>query len=88
MIAELSDGAQFITTSAHQLSRRLLAQPPSSSSADPSPHFDYPAFRPELIATCDKAYGVVFSNEKVSTLKTITKDQAMQFVDHTLTEGT
>jgi structural maintenance of chromosome 3 (chondroitin sulfate proteoglycan 6) len=44
-------------------------------------------FRPEMIQTCDKAYGVFFSNEKVSSIRAISKDNAMQFVDYTLQEA-
>ncbi|KAK0532894.1 Structural maintenance of chromosomes protein 3 [Tilletia horrida] len=53
MIHELSDSAQFITTT----------------------------FRPEMVATAEKHYGVLFSAQKISTIRTITKDEASQFVE-------
>lgn len=40
-----------------------------------------------MIATADKCYGVFFSNEKVSSIRSISKDNALQFVDYTLQEG-
>ncbi|KAJ1922111.1 Structural maintenance of chromosomes protein 3 [Tieghemiomyces parasiticus] len=52
MIHELSDNAQFITTT----------------------------FRPEMLAECDKFYGVTFVN-KVSHVNSISKEDAMGFVE-------
>lgn len=55
MIRELSQHAQFITTT----------------------------FRPEMIdANPDaKCYGVLFDNAKVSSIRTITQDEARQFIE-------
>ncbi|KAE8233794.1 hypothetical protein CF326_g1168 [Tilletia indica] len=53
MIHELSESAQFITTT----------------------------FRPEMVATAEKHYGVLFSAQKISSIRTITKDEASQFVE-------
>ncbi|KAK0546817.1 Structural maintenance of chromosomes protein 3 [Tilletia horrida] len=53
MIHELSDSAQFITTT----------------------------FRPEMVATAEKHYGVLFNAQKISSIRTITKDEASQFVE-------
>jgi hypothetical protein len=53
MIHELSDSAQFITTT----------------------------FRPEMLVHADKFYGVLFNNQKVSTIRTIKREEAMEFVD-------
>ena len=52
MIHELSQDAQFITTT----------------------------FRPELLIHADSFYGVTFMN-KVSQIQSITRDDAMQFVE-------
>ncbi|KAI0769348.1 hypothetical protein BD413DRAFT_557645 [Trametes elegans] len=38
-------------------------------------------FRPEMLATADKFYGVLFNNQKVSTIRAINRDEAMQFVE-------
>jgi hypothetical protein len=53
MIHELSENAQFITTT----------------------------FRPEMLVTADKFYGVLFNNQKVSTIRTIEREEAQEFVD-------
>ena len=53
MIHELSESAQFITTT----------------------------FRPEMLVTADKFYGVTFNNQKVSTIRSIKREEAMEFVD-------
>ncbi|CED84349.1 Structural maintenance of chromosome protein 3 (sister chromatid cohesion complex Cohesin, subunit SMC3) [Phaffia rhodozyma] len=39
-------------------------------------------FRPEMIAQADKCYGVFFNNEKVSSIKAISRENANEFVDH------
>jgi len=52
MLSELSENAQFITTT----------------------------FRPELLEAADKFYGVIYRN-KMSLVKTITKDMAKEFVE-------
>ena len=53
MIHELSESAQFITTT----------------------------FRPEMLVNANKFYGVLFNNQKVSTIRTIQQAEAMEFVD-------
>jgi structural maintenance of chromosome 3 (chondroitin sulfate proteoglycan 6) len=53
MIHELSDTAQFITTT----------------------------FRPEMLETADKFYGVLFNNQKVSSIQSITQQDAHNFVE-------
>ena len=53
MIHELSDTAQFITTT----------------------------FRPEMLETADKFYGVLFNNQKVSSIQSITQQHAHDFVE-------
>ncbi|EJT97043.1 RecF/RecN/SMC protein [Dacryopinax primogenitus] len=53
MIHELSESAQFITTT----------------------------FRPEMLAQADKFYGVVFDAQKVSTVRSISRDEAQMFVE-------
>lgn len=64
MIHELSDTAQFITTT----------------------------FRPEMLVTADKFYGVLFDNQKVSNIRAIKREEAQEFVDqvrrfHALTDS-
>lgn len=38
-------------------------------------------FRPEMLVTADKFYGVLFNNQKVSTIRSIKREEAMEFVD-------
>ncbi len=38
-------------------------------------------FRPEMLATADKFYGVLFNNQKVSTIRSIKREEAMEFVE-------
>lgn len=38
-------------------------------------------FRPEMLVTADKFYGVLFNNQKVSSITCIKREEAMQFVD-------
>ncbi|KAH9831249.1 structural maintenance of chromosome protein 3 [Rhodofomes roseus] len=38
-------------------------------------------FRPEMLVTADKFYGVLFNNQKVSSIRNITREEAMEFVD-------
>src|SRR5882757_7521190 len=59
MIHELSETAQFITTT----------------------------FRPEMLVTADKFYGVLFDNQKVSSIRTIRREEAQGFVDQVSTEA-
>ncbi|KAG8933420.1 Structural maintenance of chromosomes protein 3 [Tulasnella sp. 418] len=53
MIHELSESAQFITTT----------------------------FRPEMLERADKYYGVLFNNQKVSSISSISREEAQEFVD-------
>ncbi|KAG8821762.1 Structural maintenance of chromosomes protein 3 [Serendipita sp. 399] len=54
MIHELSNTAQFITTT----------------------------FRPEMLQKADKFYGVMFDNQKVSSIRSITRQNAADFIEH------
>ena len=38
-------------------------------------------FRPEMLVTADKFYGVLFNNQKVSTIRAIKREEAQEFVD-------
>jgi structural maintenance of chromosome 3 (chondroitin sulfate proteoglycan 6) len=38
-------------------------------------------FRPEMLAQADKFYGVYFDKQKVSTVETISREQAYEFVE-------
>ncbi|KZV98325.1 RecF/RecN/SMC protein [Exidia glandulosa HHB12029] len=38
-------------------------------------------FRPEMLETADKFYGVMFDNQKVSSIRTITREDAREFVE-------
>ena len=38
-------------------------------------------FRPEMLATADKFYGVMFNAQKVSTIRAIKREEAMEFVE-------
>ncbi|KAL6310468.1 structural maintenance of chromosome protein 3 [Sparassis latifolia] len=38
-------------------------------------------FRPEMLVTADKFYGVLFNNQKVSSIRGIKQEEAMEFVD-------
>lgn len=38
-------------------------------------------FRPEMLVTADKFYGVLFNNQKVSSIRTIKREEAQEFVD-------
>ncbi|PWN42705.1 putative SMC3 [Ceraceosorus guamensis] len=53
MISELSESAQFITTT----------------------------FRPEMVAVADKHYGVLFNQQKISSIRSISQDEAATFVE-------
>jgi structural maintenance of chromosome 3 (chondroitin sulfate proteoglycan 6) len=54
MIHELSEKAQFITTT----------------------------FRPEMLAQADKFYGVLFNERKVSSIQTIRREDAQDFIEN------
>jgi structural maintenance of chromosome 3 (chondroitin sulfate proteoglycan 6) len=38
-------------------------------------------FRPEMLVTADKFYGVLFNNQKISSIRAIKREEAQQFVD-------
>lgn len=38
-------------------------------------------FRAEMLVTADKFYGVLFNNQKVSSIRSIKREEAMEFVD-------
>ncbi|KAF8073454.1 structural maintenance of chromosome protein 3 [Lyophyllum atratum] len=38
-------------------------------------------FRPEMLFTADKFYGVLFNNQKVSSIRAISREEAMEFVE-------
>ncbi|KAK7035420.1 Structural maintenance of chromosomes protein 3 [Paramarasmius palmivorus] len=38
-------------------------------------------FRPEMLVTADKFFGVLFNNQKVSSIREIRREEAMEFVD-------
>ena len=42
-------------------------------------------FRPEMLNTADKFYGVLFNNQKVSTIRSIRREEAMEFVEQVRT---
>jgi structural maintenance of chromosome 3 (chondroitin sulfate proteoglycan 6) len=46
-----------------------------------SAQFITTTFRPELLAKADKFYGVLFSKDKISSIQSIQRENAMQFVD-------
>ena len=40
-----------------------------------------PSQRPEMVAVAEKHYGVLFNAQKISTIRTITRDEAHEFVE-------
>ena len=46
-----------------------------------SAQFITTTFRPEMLVTADKFYGVLFNNQKVSSIRSIKREEAMEFVD-------
>ncbi|KAJ7046576.1 structural maintenance of chromosome protein 3 [Mycena alexandri] len=46
-----------------------------------SAQFITTTFRPEMLVTADKFYGVLFNNQKVSSIRAIKREEAMEFVD-------
>lgn len=46
-----------------------------------SAQFITTTFRPEMLVTANKFYGVTFNNQKVSSIKVITREEAQEFVD-------
>jgi len=50
-------------------------------SLAPTAQFITTTFRPEMLVTADKFYGVLFNNQKVSSIQAIKQEEAMEFVD-------
>ncbi|WOO77394.1 Chromosome segregation protein sudA [Vanrija pseudolonga] len=50
-------------------------------SLSQSAQFITTTFRPEMLVQADKFYGVYFDKQKVSTIQTITRDEAYQFIE-------
>jgi structural maintenance of chromosome 3 (chondroitin sulfate proteoglycan 6) len=42
-------------------------------------------FRPEMLVRADKFYGVLFNNQKVSTIRSISREEAREFVEQEAT---
>lgn len=38
-------------------------------------------FRPEMLVNSDQFYGVLFNNQKISSIRGIKREEAMEFVD-------
>ena len=50
-------------------------------SLSSSGQFITTTFRPEMLASADKFYGVLFNNQKISSIRSIKKEEAIEFVD-------
>jgi structural maintenance of chromosome 3 (chondroitin sulfate proteoglycan 6) len=50
-------------------------------SLSSSGQFITTTFRPEMLVSADKFYGVLFNNQKISSIRGIKKEEAMEFVD-------
>lgn len=50
-------------------------------SLSDSAQFITTTFRPEMLVTADKFYGVLFNNQKVSSIRAIKREEAQEFVD-------
>lgn len=46
-----------------------------------SAQFITTTFRPEMLVTADRFYGVLFNTQKVSSIRTIKREEAQEFVD-------
>jgi len=46
-----------------------------------SAQFITTTFRAEMLQHADKFYGVVFDNNKISSISSITRDKAQEFID-------
>lgn len=46
-----------------------------------SAQFITTTFRPEMLVTADKFYGVLFNNQKISSIRSIKREEAQEFVD-------
>ncbi|KAG8764001.1 Structural maintenance of chromosomes protein 3 [Serendipita sp. 397] len=47
-----------------------------------SAQFITTTFRPEMLQKADKFYGVMFDNQKVSSIRSITRQNAADFIEH------
>lgn len=52
-----------------------------------SAQFITTTFRPEMLVTADKFYGVLFNKEKISSIRGIAQEEAMEFVDQVRSRG-
>lgn len=50
-------------------------------SLSSSGQFITTTFRPEMLVSADKFYGVLFNNQKISSIRSIKKEEAIEFVD-------
>ena len=50
-------------------------------SLAPTAQFITTPFRPEMLVTVDKFYGVLFNNQKVSSIRAIKREEATEFMD-------
>jgi structural maintenance of chromosome 3 (chondroitin sulfate proteoglycan 6) len=46
-----------------------------------SAQFVTTTFRPEMLVNADKFYGVLFNNQKVSSIRNIAREDAREFVE-------
>lgn len=46
-----------------------------------SAQFITTTFRPEMLVNADKFYGVLFNNQKISSIRSITREDAREFVE-------
>ena len=46
-----------------------------------SAQFITTTFRPEMLVNSDKFYGVLFNNQKVSSISSISREDAREFVE-------
>lgn len=70
--------------SGHLLSTSWSISDPSSAmihDLSSTAQFITTTFRPEMLVTADKFYGVLFNNQKVSSIRGIKREEAMEFVE-------
>jgi structural maintenance of chromosome 3 (chondroitin sulfate proteoglycan 6) len=46
-----------------------------------SAQFITTTFRPEMLIKANKFYGVLFNNQKVSSIRSITREEAREFIE-------
>lgn len=56
-------------------------------SLSESAQFITTTFRSEMLAQADKFYGVFFDARKVSSISTVTRDQAYEFIESSAQVG-